>query len=630
MSQEHLGRYSRHPGLTMNDAQRLALSRTTQAARSLLELEFREQLEGTFDIRSDGTISADGPASLTPDEQHIRIEIQEALEAEHAGPDSAAQILAFVREAAFTTLNRFVALKLLEARDLVQECVSRGNQSKGFAEFALLAPGLKDLPDQGYQLYLESLFAEISTEVGVLFDRLAPGSLLWPRHRGLQELLDLLNHHDLFACWREDEAIGWVYQYFNSQDERRVIRDQAKSGPRNSRELAILNQFFTPRYVVEFLVDNTLGRLWWEMSGGDTAMRERCSYLMVRPDEMPDALPAKDPRDLKVLDPACGSGHFLLYSFDVLVGIYLEAWEQGVTPGSEATGRSLRTDYPSAEALQAELPVLILQYNLFGVDIDPRAAQIASLALWLRAQRAFKELGGERIRRARVRRTNIVTAEPLPGDVSVAEAFFESLESPLDDVARELFARLELAGDAGMLLRVETDLAALVEEHLESEVSLWSEKGALGWSNAEESLLDALRKYAQRPGTEAYARRLFSEDTARGLAFIDLSRTRFDVVLMNPPFGAGSLNAKDYIEKTWPRTKNDLYAAFVERGLTLLVKRGKLGAITSRTGFFLTSFKKWREEILLEEAEPIVVADLGYGVLDAMVETAAYCLEIRA
>ena len=252
---------------------------------------------------------------------------------------------AFVREAAFTTLNRFVALKLLEARDLVQECVSQGQQSKGFAEFGLLAPGLKDLPDQGYRLYLESLFDEISTEVGVLFDRLAPGSLLWPDRRALMKLLEILNAPDLAPCWREDESIGWVYQYFNSLDERRAIRDEAKSGPRNSRELAILNQFFTPRYVVEFLVDNTLGRLWWEMTDGETELRERCAYLMVRPDERPEALPAKDPRDLKILDPACGSGHFLLYSFDLLERIYREAWERGDTPASAATGSSLRDDY---------------------------------------------------------------------------------------------------------------------------------------------------------------------------------------------------------------------------------------------------------------------------------------------
>jgi hypothetical protein len=97
---------------------------------------------------------------------------------------------------------------------------------------------------------------------------------------------------------------------------------------------------------------------------------------------------------------------------------------------------------------------------------------------------------------------------------------------------------------------------------------------------------------------------------------------------MNPPFGAASKGWKTAFEKTYPRTKNDLYAAFVERGLELLSSGGMLGAITSRTGFFLTSFQKWREEIVLREARPTVVADLGYGVLDtAMVETAAYVLE---
>lgn len=613
----------------MNEAQRAALSKATQAARRILQVEFSEQLEGVFDIRSDGDIPLEGPKSLSAAERQTRLEILDALQTEHEGPDPAAQVTAFVREVAFTTLNRFVALKMLEARGLVQECVSRGAQSSGFKEFGLLAPGLKDLSDGGYRLYLESLFDEISTEVGVLFDRLAPGSLLWPRRPALEELLDVLNDDELAACWPEDESIGWVYQYFNSLDERRAIREEAKSGPRNARELAILNQFFTPRYVVEFLVDNTLGRLWWEMSDGDTGLRDTCGYLMVRPDEEPDALPPKDPRDLRVLDPACGSGHFLLYSFDLLGRIYEEAWTRGNGPASEVTGKSLNEDYATLEALQAEVPVLILHHNLFGVDIDQRAAQIASLALWLRAQRAFDESGVEKGRRPAVRRTNIVLAEPLPGDVSVAEAFFESLESPLDEVARELFAMMELAGDAGTLLRVEDDMSGLIREHLEREVSLWSDEGAVGWENAEETLLGALREYAARPGSEAYARRLFSEDTARGLAFIDLSRTKFDVVLMNPPFGASSVNAKEYIGKTWPRSKNDLYAAFVERGLSLLVARGKLGAITSRTGFFLTLFKKWREEVLLAESEPLLVADLGHGVLDAMVETAAYCLEAR-
>jgi hypothetical protein len=96
---------------------------------------------------------------------------------------------------------------------------------------------------------------------------------------------------------------------------------------------------------------------------------------------------------------------------------------------------------------------------------------------------------------------------------------------------------------------------------------------------------------------------------------------------MNPPFGESSKPARTMLEKQYPRTKNDLYAAFVEMGLRRLEPGGLLGAITSRTGFFLSSFQKWREEIILREAKPTVFADLGYGVLDtAMVETAAYCL----
>ena len=100
---------------------------------------------------------------------------------------------------------------------------------------------------------------------------------------------------------------------------------------------------------------------------------------------------------------------------------------------------------------------------------------------------------------------------------------------------------------------------------------------------------------------------------------------------MNPPFGAGSLRAKSEFDRAYPRTRNDLYAAFVERGIELLAPQGRVGAITSRTGFFLSSFEKWRQEIVLKLAPPVVFADLGAGVLDsAMVETAAYCLEARA
>ena len=140
------------------------------------------------------------------------------------------------------------------------------------------------------------------------------------------------------------------------------------------------NQFFTPRYVVQFLVDNTLGRLWLEMHGDKTRLTTICEYLVRSAMTAGPPRPKKDPRDLRILDPACGSGHFLLYSFDLLLAIYEEAWSaEGAAPESEATGRTLREDYPDLADLRRAAPRLIVEHNLHGVDIDPRCAQIAAL-----------------------------------------------------------------------------------------------------------------------------------------------------------------------------------------------------------------------------------------------------------
>ena len=124
---------------------------------------------------------------------------------------------------------------------------------------------------------------------------------------------------------------------------------------------------------------------------------------------------------------------------------------------------------------------------------------------------------------------------------------------------------------------------------------------------------------------------MFADDATQGVALLELLRQRYDVILMNPPFGAGSLKAKKAFDKEYPRTKNDVYAAFVERGIEELVPSGNLGAITSRTGFFVPTFQKWRKEVLLTQAPPLIVADLGEGVLDgATVGVAAYVLERSA
>ena len=311
----------------MDKDTRNAIERAAQRARRALEEDFYAQLGGTFDIHASGKIADSSGAHLSAEQSFRRDKIVAAIAHKRAsGMKPAGAVVDFVRDAAFTTLNRFVALKLLEMRDLVQECITKGDQSSGFREFCGMAPGVASLPDgAGYRLYLESIFDELSTGVKVLFDRRDAASLLWPRRATFESLLEILNGEELSGVWGEDETIGWFYQFFNSGDERKKMRDESQA-PRNSRELAVRNQFFTPRYVVQFLTDNTLGRTWFEMRKENTALAERCEYLVRSLDEPTKPREMKDPRDLRILDPACGSGHFLLYSFDLLLTIYEEAW----------------------------------------------------------------------------------------------------------------------------------------------------------------------------------------------------------------------------------------------------------------------------------------------------------------
>jgi hypothetical protein len=637
----------------MDKATRNAIERATQQARKLLDEDFSSQLEGAFDVLRSGVIASKGGAHLSAHQQSQRDKIVAAIEHKcAAGMTAVEAVTDYVRDAAFTTLNRFVALKMLEARELVQECITKGEQSAGYREFCGMAPGVALLPDAaGYRLYVESLFDEFSTEIKVLFDRRDAASVLWPKRQTFDALLAIFNAQELSAIWGEDETIGWVYQFFNSSEERKKMRDESQA-PRNSRELAVRNQFFTPRYVVQFLTENTLGRLWLEMHGDETRLTTRCEYLVSSGDESAQQRPRKDPRDLRILDPACGSGHFLLYSFDLLLAIYDEAWSSEETaPRSEATGRSLRDDYPGLGELRHAAPRLIVEQNLYGVDIDPRCAQIAALALWLRAQRAWKDLGVAASERPRIHRTHIVVAEPMPGDAALVDEFAARLNPPLlRDLFKKMVDESRLAGELGTLLRVEDAIAAELHRAREQFVRQRQttgflpgmepvvKQGSLDLSGidddrffhvAEARIVEALRGFAETAnGGASVRRRLFAGDAGQGVALIDLVRTRFDVVLMNPPFGACSLAAKKEFEKGYPSTKNDVYAAFVERGIQLLHPHGLLGAITSRTGFFLSSFQKWREEILLTKAPPVVFADLGYGVMDAaMVEAAAYCLE---
>src|SRR5208337_1834006 len=168
--------------------------------------------------------------------------------------------------------------------------------------------------------------------------------------------------------------------------------------------------------------------------------------------------PKKDPREIKILDPACGSGHFLLYCFGLMLVIYEEAYDD-IDLGSE-----LQADYATKDDFRRALPGLILRHNLHGIDIDLRCTQIAALALWLRCQRAYQEMGHKKDR-PRITRSNIVCAEPMPGEGDMLKEFVGQLEPKLlGQLVEVIFDKMKLAGEAGSLLKIQEEIRDVVSE----------------------------------------------------------------------------------------------------------------------------------------------------------------------
>ena len=249
---------------------RSRLQRFVGDARDLLVEEFTHQLQNDYGLDPTSGVVADmdslrhlGDAQRET-AQILRDTMAHYLAGEHT--DVRAILDRIVREQAFTVLNRLAALQMAEARGLLIESVGSGYQSQGFQLYARLAGTGLGETGEVYQTYLFSVFDELAQDLPGLFDRYSPQGRLFPHEPVLLQLLGLINEADIAALWSEDETIGWIFQYFNSREERKKMRDESQA-PRNSRELAVRNQFFTPRYVVEYLVDNTLGRLWFDATG---------------------------------------------------------------------------------------------------------------------------------------------------------------------------------------------------------------------------------------------------------------------------------------------------------------------------------------------------------------------------
>jgi hypothetical protein len=694
--------------MAFENSTRNRLQRLVGECRYLLTAEFDAQLQEFFGIYAgEGRVL---PLEKLPalDDDRLRVGRLLRKRIEHlaasAGDNASAigdAVRRVLREQAFTVLNRFAALRMAEERGIIIESVGGGLNSKGFKTFSEVAFSGLGGGYERYCVFLFCMFDEMATDLGVLFDQASPYGLLFPRENVLLQLFDLLNAAEIKPLWGQDETIGWIYQYYNDPAERKKMREES-SAPRNSRELAVRNQFFTPRYVVEFLTDNTLGRIWSEMTAGVTCLREKCRYLLRRPNEIflkpgenaPESLassgavsqedllkqpvhiphrPVKDPRRILMLDPACGSMHFGLYAFDLFEVIYDEAWEiaksGNVPPGADpafSNFQRLTSEFSTKEAFLREVPRFIIEHNLHGIDIDPRAAQIAGLSLWLRAQKSWQGLGLKPADRPIIKRSNIVCAEPMPGEKELLREFVER-EFPAEErvvylrLLEAIFDKMQLAGEAGSLLKIEAEIRSAIavakknwEERRQeffdpAEITNLSRRSgtqrelpALNtqpqsstinlsdesfWERIEERIYAALRDYAeQAENGGGFQRRLFAEDAARGFAFIDVCRKRYDVVLMNPPFGEPVSKKSDWVKKGYKSQPLDLYCFFLLRTSEIAQPSGFVGCITSASFKTYVDYLRFRTTFITSGMTSSFL-DLGWGVLDqAYVEAAAYTI----
>lgn len=339
---------------------------------------------------------------------------------------------------------------------------------------------------------------------------------------------------------RQVEIIGWLYQFYISEKKDEVFASKDKV---KKEDIPAATQLFTPRWIVEYMVQNTLGKLWLQ-NRPHSRLREHMPYFIDSPSQgggQGEVLRISSPEEITLLDQASGSGHILVYAFELLTKIYEE---EGYAP--------------------ADIPRLILEKNLYGFEIDGRAAQLAGLALLMKARSYYR-----RLFRKEAPVPHILQFE----DVTFAEGELENYlrQVKLDMFSQDLLADLqqfEQATNYGSLMRIRTqDLPHLQRELPTPDIFLL---------DTHHKVLSAFRQ-------------------------MELLGRKFHCVVDNPPYmGSGNMNAKlaDFVKTHYPNGKADLMACFMEAGMNILLPNGFLGMINQQSWMFLSSYEELRKKII--------------------------------
>lgn len=454
---------------------------------------------------------------------------------------------------------------------------------------------LKTAGNQDEALYREILLAqchELHRNMPFLFEALDDATeLLLPDNllRTDSPIARLVGDIDE-GDWQEVEVIGWLYQFYISEKKDEVIGKVVKSG-----DIPAATQLFTPNWIVQYLVQNSLGRLWL-MANPGSSLKEKMPYYIEPAEQTPEVQAQLDalikvrmdeddgtlnPESLTVLDPACGSGHILVEAYNLLRAIY------------EERGYRLR-----------EIPRLILQKNLFGLDIDDRAAQLAGFALLMKAREDDRRLFDEEVNPPRLNVIAIQQSADLP-DEEIAQTIINAaiqIEGGEVFQSGQLFGGGQVATQHSSGLTV-SDVRQLIQlfEHGKTFGSLISVPGNL---KVKLDKLMSLLMSVRNNGDElsrSYAS-LVMEQFAWPASILAL---QYDAVVANPPYMGGKYynsDLKRYVESSYKIAKGDLYTCFIIKGISLAKYGGFVAVLTTPNWMFLSSFEKLREYLFNEVA----------------------------
>jgi hypothetical protein len=622
-------------------------------------LELRHLLEGRYDqggqwkpgdleqrlaaigVRPDrDSVPVDELGHLTNEDRQARKVVDAYLKLrDETGLERSEAVAEFVRETAYTWANRLLALRCMEARELITAVILQqeayGGRSLEHHRLAQRHPELCAGDDDGLFAVLDKVFREQTQRLPMLFDPQAPGIALRPSAAALKDCFGLLSlNSDTLRKYRirlsEDfgadvemsklftapDALGWAYQYWNTEEKERVFEKvrTVKEAKIAGADIIPATQLYTEDYMVKFLVQNSLGATWMGMHP-ESKLALGWEYYVKDAGRAP--VQKKPIREITFLDPACGSGHFLLEAFDLFYAMYEEEGE--LTKPEEICNA-------------------VLTKNLFGIDIDPRAVQIAEAALWMKAaERAFDYKGVP---------TNLVaaTASHLRGEEW--EEFLAGFqrEPSVARVLRKFAQTMEHIDEIGSLARPAEDLQEIIKEehatwdrqmsdkkeanYLFPELNEAAKAGRLPFHEISDEEFGDRLFYRVKAGIDAFTEQaresgafddqMLAYEARTGFGLLNVLSRRYEVVAANPPYmGSRNMSAfvKQFVFAKYPDSKLDLYQAFLDRCRSLTTCAGRLALVTPQSWMKHRSLEKLRRT-LLESTTIETCAHLGNGAFE--------------